>query len=173
MKTKILATAACALTMMGAGSANAVINAPVPADNYITFNGNDWAWAAPCAPYDGDSCGPVDMTYQSTQGWRIADAADFLTGPTAADFGTEASFKCASAWFDTVYTHCDYGDGAAHAIFNDPLSPFVGNPAVETWVIRSGSGAVPEPASWAMFIGGFGLIGAAMRRRAVKVGYAL
>lgn len=27
------------------------------------------------------------------------------------------------------------------------------------------SGAVPEPASWAMFIAGFGLVGAAMRRR--------
>ena len=27
-------------------------------------------------------------------------------------------------------------------------------------------GAVPEPATWAMMIGGFGLVGAAMRRRA-------
>lgn len=33
------------------------------------------------------------------------------------------------------------------------------------------SAAVPEPASWAMFIGGFGLIGAAMRRK--KVGFGL
>ncbi|MDO6415938.1 PEPxxWA-CTERM sorting domain-containing protein [Sphingomonas sp. BIUV-7] len=32
--------------------------------------------------------------------------------------------------------------------------------------IRAGSsGAVPEPATWAMFIGGFGLVGAGMRRR--------
>jgi len=29
----------------------------------------------------------------------------------------------------------------------------------------SGGSAVPEPATWAMFIGGFGLIGGAMRRR--------
>ncbi len=28
-----------------------------------------------------------------------------------------------------------------------------------------GTAAVPEPASWAMFIGGFGLVGSAMRRR--------
>jgi hypothetical protein len=37
------------------------------------------------------------------------------------------------------------------------------------------SGAVPEPASWAMMIAGFGLVGGAMRRRrgqTVKVGYA-
>jgi hypothetical protein len=32
--------------------------------------------------------------------------------------------------------------------------------------------AVPEPASWGMMIGGFGLVGGAMRRRAVKVSYA-
>ena len=31
---------------------------------------------------------------------------------------------------------------------------------------------VPEPASWAMFIGGFGLIGASMRRKKVKVSFA-
>jgi hypothetical protein len=32
--------------------------------------------------------------------------------------------------------------------------------------------AVPEPASWAMMISGFGLVGGAMRRRAMKVSYA-
>ena len=33
-------------------------------------------------------------------------------------------------------------------------------------------GAVPEPASWAMMIAGFGLVGAAMRRRARSVSFA-
>lgn len=33
-------------------------------------------------------------------------------------------------------------------------------------------GAVPEPASWAMMIAGFGLVGASMRRRVAKVSYA-
>lgn len=32
--------------------------------------------------------------------------------------------------------------------------------------------SVPEPASWAMFIGGFGLVGSAMRRRRVNVNFA-
>ena len=32
--------------------------------------------------------------------------------------------------------------------------------------------AVPEPASWALMIGGFGLLGAAARRRRVNVAYA-
>jgi hypothetical protein len=29
--------------------------------------------------------------------------------------------------------------------------------------------AVPEPATWAMMIGGFGMVGAAMRRRKAQV----
>jgi PEP-CTERM motif len=36
----------------------------------------------------------------------------------------------------------------------------------------STSGAVPEPASWALMITGFGLVGSAMRRRAAKVSFA-
>lgn len=38
-----------------------------------------------------------------------------------------------------------------------------------------GAGAVPEPATWAMMIGGFGMIGFAMRRRqkvTTRVSYA-
>lgn len=34
------------------------------------------------------------------------------------------------------------------------------------------AGAVPEPASWALMIAGFGLVGSAMRRRVTKVSYA-
>jgi hypothetical protein len=37
--------------------------------------------------------------------------------------------------------------------------------ATYTGTATFAAGAVPEPASWAMMIGGFGLIGAAMRRR--------
>lgn len=35
-----------------------------------------------------------------------------------------------------------------------------------------GNGAVPEPASWAMMVGGFGLMGAAMRRRKTSLVFA-
>ena len=34
-------------------------------------------------------------------------------------------------------------------------------------VVNFGAGAIPEPASWMMLIGGFGMVGAAMRRRRV------
>jgi hypothetical protein len=35
--------------------------------------------------------------------------------------------------------------------------------------MASGTGVVPEPASWAMLIAGFGLVGATQRRRKVVV----
>ena len=59
----------------------------------------------------------VDFTYQATQGWRLPTAAELAAGPVAADFGTVNKFKCASAWFNTVYTTCDYGDAAGGAVF--------------------------------------------------------
>ena len=34
------------------------------------------------------------------------------------------------------------------------------------------AGAVPEPTTWALMIGGFGLVGASMRRRSAKVSFA-
>ena len=38
--------------------------------------------------------------------------------------------------------------------------------------VQVNPGAVPEPASWALMIAGFGLVGSAMRRKAARVAYA-
>jgi len=38
--------------------------------------------------------------------------------------------------------------------------------------LGAGAAAVPEPASWAMMLGGFGLVGGAMRRRKTQVRFA-
>ena len=165
---------AAAMAIAAASPAAAVINAPVATNAYITFGGLDWAWASPCAPGpgygDGGTGGAIDLTYQATQGWRVADVADFANAPTAADFqfvgANDNGVACAATWFSTVYQYCDFNDGASGAIFNNPGNPYPGNGAVETWVVRGMSAAVPEPASWAMLIAGFGLVGAAMRRRA-------
>ncbi len=126
---KMLAFSAAASFAIAASPAAAIINAPVPTNAYITFGGLDWAWANPCAP-DGNTCGAIDLTYQGTQGWRVASTADFANGPTAQDFlfaganvpagGTEvatgATFfraneidgACATAWFSNIFTHCDF-----------------------------------------------------------------
>jgi len=56
----------------------------------------------------------------------------------------------------------NYGEGTyAERDWNSGLSE-----------VRFTGAAVPEPASWVMMIGGFGLAGAALRRRTVKLGFA-
>ena len=166
MNFKLLATAVSLAVMACAAPASAVINSPVPTANYITFLGFDWAWAAPCAP-NGLSCGAdlrLDnaLTYQATQGWRYPTLPEFLNRPAVADFGT----KCASAWFNSGYSHCDILDAQAGYVWDYGFNITSGgtNPAAETWVIRGGSGT-PEPAAWAMMIAGFALAGASLRRR--------
>jgi hypothetical protein len=42
-----------------------------------------------------------------------------------------------------------------------------------TWAIRNTGGGVPEPASWALMIAGFGALGAALRRRRTNASGAL
>jgi hypothetical protein len=61
----------------------------------------------------------------------------------------------------------DFDDGsvAPDGVWNSGSITFTYTP--------SGAGAVPEPATWAMMIGGFGMVGGAMRRRQkVSVRYA-
>jgi PEP-CTERM motif len=56
--------------------------------------------------------------------------------------------------------------------FNGPLSYVEIAPITPTWVADDLSftfGAVPEPATWAMMLVGFGLVGGAMRRRGSQV----
>lgn len=176
MRSKhIIAGAALVASGLSAPALAAPILEPVPEANYITFGGNDWAWAAPCAPTE-PSCGVIDLSYQGPLGWRLPTGDDFLTGPVAASFGTPGSFKCASAWFSTVHTHCDYGDGSSFYIYGHPSNPGVGYSTVETWLIRGDvDGAVPEPGTWAMMLLGFGIVGGALRarrRQRLTVSYA-
>jgi len=53
--------------------------------------------------------------------------------------------------------------------FRGGFIDFGGSQRTGDWALEisgaAGAGAVPEPASWAMLIAGFGLVGAAMRRR--------
>lgn len=153
MKSYILAALAA---VFAAAPAYAIQNVPVPTSNYIVFGGNDWAWASPCSPGGCWAGAEIDMSYQSTQGWRIATTADLATGPQQSDFlRPDGSLICASNWF-TMFNHCDYGD----PVWNQ------GQPGgvswAETWTVRDG---VPEPAGWAMMILGFGLVGVATRSR--------
>ncbi len=159
MRTLLLAaTAALGLAAVPAQAAEVV-----PSSDYITVNGLDWAWASPCAAF-GDSCGPVDFSGQAGQGWRAPTLAEFLARPDYTAF----SSKCASRWF-SVHAHCDFEDAANGYIFDWGYNvlPLGNTRWSESWVVRGQQepGGVPEAATWAMMIAGFGMVGAAMRRR--------
>lgn len=157
-----VALAACAL--FSASPVIASIDIEVPTANYITFGGADWAWISPCSA-TSPSCGDTDLfEFQGSLGWRLPTAAEFALRPQASDFGTADSFACATPYFADVHSHCDYGDGEGGFIWNpsDPSS----NSNVDTFAIRLAQvAAVPEPATWAMMVIGFGVVGGSMRRK--------
>lgn len=153
-----LATSLCA-------PAFAAINSPVPASAYITQGGLDWAWAFPLPAASG-----LNLTYQSTQGWRLPTATELASAPAATDFlkasgnvpfnGSDpvsgASFRvtnaaytgpgaCATPYFSDSYTHCDWQDGNGQ-----PNQPWAGLPGAQSFadqlVVRgTQAAAVPVP----------------------------
>jgi hypothetical protein len=56
--------------------------------------------------------------------------------------------------------------------FRLSVGNYFGSSSVSSVRVIDPNAPVPEPATWAMFIGGFGFIGAAMRRRRVSVSFA-
>ena len=193
MKKVILAVGS-AMCMLASTPAYAVLNIPVPTSAYITYGGLDWAWAI---PLPGSSF-PNALSYQGTQGWRAPTVAELSAAPLATDFlkaggntpfgGTGADGSqfqatnsaytaarsagaCASVYFNTGYNHCDWQDGNGQ-----PNGPWAGTAGAASFAdqLFVRSVAVPEPGTWAMMLGGFGVLGGALRnrRRRVSVTYA-
>lgn len=188
MIKKLITGMALATTALVAAPASATLNVPVPANAFITIGNLDWAWAAPCPASGG--CGDITLAYQGTQGWRLPTAEEFANHPTAAQFlfpganvpkgqrdpvsgayafgAPDGDLACASAYFSTLHVHCDYNDGISGFWYGSGISDSASYG--DTLVVRfnTATGAVPEPASWAMMITGFGLAGAALRRRTAR-----
>ncbi len=125
------------LAMLSGALATPLVEAPLPANAYITKNGYQWAWMFAVAP-DGSYAGFVpDFSYQSALGWRLPTATELLLAPSPLDFqfpganvGYQTGDPISGAWFayptalltgeaacatgyfvDNVnYNHCDWGN---------------------------------------------------------------
>ena len=75
-------------------------------------------------------------------------------------FGTGMKYYCNSSVADT----CFQGASAIPDSFDSPSAQV--EQRIGNQIIASTGDPVPEPASWALMLGGFGLVGAALRRRA-------
>ena len=109
--------------------------------------------------------------YFNPAGSYTANGAFGLGGASikiGALMGTLTAAPVASDFFLIGYgtTITLVSDGHIYAQVNDNYYPN-NDGAFEVNVA-----AVPEPAVWAMFVGGFGMVGFAMRRRRVSVHYA-
>lgn len=77
------------------------------------------------------------------------------------NFGTGMKYFCNASVADT----CFQGASAIPESFNSASAQVEARSGRQ--VIASVAGTVPEPASWALMISGFGLVGVSMRRRNV------
>ena len=78
----------------------------------------------------------------------------------------------AAATSDGSYAYWDINNGPSDAYANGSSLAGVYGPTSSTAFSLTSGGAVPEPASWALMVGGFGLVGGAMRARRRTVAFA-
>lgn len=98
----------------------------------------------------------VDLTF------AFDDQNEFFPGGLATytfDGGTSSVTRA----FDNLagFQTFTFNLGGLTSVRISSASPF----AIDNVVLDQVTGAVPEPATWAMMIGGFGLVGGAVRRR--------
>lgn len=164
----MLAAMVLGFQMYATNADAALVNAPVAASDYITFGGDDWAYASPCAPF-APSCSVIDLSYQGAQGWALPsiaqmDAAIAAAGGAASWTAMFQSIGACAAEYFSNYSHCDYSQATNGDIYNYSANVIDSNAYYdEVFVVRVA--AVPVPASLPLIVGGLGLMGFVARRR--------
>lgn len=90
-------------------------------------------------------------------GWLAAEGFGIENAPSWWGYAAGASYNLASdsGWFGLRLFELD----------DDSFSGMSWSEAEGNWTITKVTVSVPEPVTWAMFVAGFGLIGAAVRRQ--------
>ena len=112
-----------------------------------------------------------NITSSSNSGWPYANFAgrtylftDVTTFSWNAAQGLQANFADPSARLDIFFSSPLTSTGTGLAITTSETQGNYNRYAVSGELVAQ-AGAVPEPATWAMLIIGFGLVGVSMRRR--------
>jgi hypothetical protein len=176
--------------VQGFGSPNptAVIGEPLSIANYTftTPGSTGLIWWAPGNGFNDcvDGCVTTTLDTTSTDGYGLnvdlggGFALAGLWVGQATPYSLNVSFFDASSVLLGTVNATGGGDGVSFAGWESDLDKVasirVVNPVADLFVVSAQSGllqangGVPEPASWAMMITGFGLAGGMMRRRARK-----
>lgn len=145
-------------TTSGAGAEPAIANGVYGTGNYLSTEANTTEtldiskagikdislYVGSLDAYNSVTFGGVNVTYTGGQ----------LGAISGADNGAQTTA-------DT--------NGVFHFTFGAPVTSITFNSSQNSFEVASISAGVPEPASWALMIGGFGLMGAAVRSRRAAV----
>lgn len=135
------------------------------------------AWTFP-----GDVGTQVDYGFSNSADFAITGTASLTAGAVIPGDGwgsydvrsysasiTPVTLAAGTYWFSLQNAVTANGNPIYWDVNNGPSSAFqsgVGAVGSESFTLYSNAnGAVPEPASWALMLGGFGLVGGAMRSR--------
>jgi hypothetical protein len=113
----------------------------------------------------GDNSGGAFVTLTRVGG-GLFDLVSF-------DFLADSVFDVSASGYTTLNLGSSSGNRIANFIGVSSVT-FRGtnNNQLDNIVVNANTTAAPEPASWAMMVAGFGLVGAAVRRRRTNVAFA-
>jgi hypothetical protein len=178
------AVAAAALLATSASAANLVVNGSFETGDFSGWTANavsypmflvtspveDGTYAAQIAGYhygpDTLTQNIADVSGQHYQlsFWRYQDPGTpngFDVTWNGSTVHSETDNSAGAGWQNFTVTVTGHGtDALVFAAYNDPALTYVDNISV------TGANGVPEPATWAMMLLGFGGLGAMLRRRA-------
>jgi hypothetical protein len=165
-------TAGTPLTFSATGSvSNVGGSGPGTADGADLFSMN--------GTYGTGISGAQNIWLNALVGVFLDNSVPSGSGPASLDFSSGLNFASLTPGIGQIFFIGDgltgTGTGGVQQFYvpTGATRLFLGTSDGYEWQNNSGSfrvtvdaaGGVPEPASWAMMVGGFGLIGAAMRRR--------